>query len=34
MRTHLDYNKVARKILENNKISVHKKLCFNLLKKV
>jgi tetratricopeptide (TPR) repeat protein len=33
MRTHLDYNKSAKKILENNKISIHKKFCFNLLQK-
>jgi tetratricopeptide (TPR) repeat protein len=33
MRTHLDYNKVAKKILENKKTSIHVKLCFNLLSK-
>jgi tetratricopeptide (TPR) repeat protein len=33
MKTYLDYNKVARKILENNKTNIHKKLCFNLLQK-
>ena len=33
MKSYLDYNKVARKILENNKTSIHKKLCFNLLSK-
>ena len=33
MKTHLDYNKVARKILENKKTNIHKKLCFNLLSK-
>jgi tetratricopeptide (TPR) repeat protein len=33
MRTHLDYNKVARKILEDNKTNIHKKLCFNLMQK-
>jgi len=33
MRIHLDYNKVARKILENNKTNIHEKLCFNLLSK-
>jgi hypothetical protein len=33
MKSHLDYNKVAKKILENNKINIHKKLCFNLLSK-
>jgi tetratricopeptide (TPR) repeat protein len=33
MKTHLDYNKVARKILENKKTNAHKKLCFNLLSK-
>jgi tetratricopeptide (TPR) repeat protein len=33
MRSHLDYNKVARKILENNKTNIHKKLYFNLLSK-
>ena len=33
MKLHLDYNKVARKILENKKTLIHKKLCFNLLSK-
>jgi hypothetical protein len=33
MKTHLDYNKVAKKILENKKTLIHKKLCFNLLSK-
>ena len=33
MKTHLDYNKVVKKILENNKTNIHKKLCFNLLQK-
>lgn len=33
MRTYLDYNKVVRKILENNKTNIHKKLCSNLLQK-
>jgi tetratricopeptide (TPR) repeat protein len=33
MKSHLDYNKVARKILENKKTHIHEKLCFNLLSK-
>ena len=33
MKTHLDYNKFVRKILDNNRTRVHKKLCFNLLSK-
>jgi tetratricopeptide (TPR) repeat protein len=31
MKTHLDYNKIAKKILKNNKTNIHKNLCFNLL---
>jgi len=31
IRTHLDYNRVAKKILENKKTLIHKKLCFDLL---
>jgi hypothetical protein len=33
MRTYLDYNRIAKIILENNKTNLHKKLCFNLLSK-
>ena len=33
MKSYLDYNKVVKKILKNNKTNIHKKLCFNLLQK-
>lgn len=33
MKNYLDYNRVAKKILENDKTKIHNKLCFNLLHK-
>jgi len=33
MKNHLDYNRVAKKILEQKKTNIHKKLCLQLLEK-
>lgn len=33
MKNYFDYNRIAKKILENGKTKIHNKLCFNLLHK-